>query len=679
MNQPADNNRIEARSYQPYVPPVAERRWRVWHLVAAAVGAIVLLFLLFLFTARSVSLKFSDPPVAVDIDRGFSISLQGVWLLLPGTYRVQAEAEGCLPLEAEITVNGDRNQEHALTFTPLPGIIDFTSEPPGATVKVDGREIGVTPLDDADVDAGSRDVVFSHPRYQTFATTWTVKGRRAEETLSATLTPNWGFVSVSSEPAGANILVDGTDSGQVTPATIEIIAGEREVAVAKPGFRSIRQRIVIGASQRDTLETFKLIQADAGLSVATSPAGAGITINGDYMGQSPLSVELKSGQTYTVEAYLRGHGRASTRVNLAKDEQKAVSLALTRETGQVIVAARPANARLVINGREHGSANATITLPTEPHTLEISLPGYASYTTKVIPRAGLIQTVKVELLTVEEARRSRNKPAYATGDGQQLILLSPSTVQLGASRREPGRRANENLRDVPLKRLFYLATRETTNAQFRGFANGHDSGEFEGQKMNKDDQPVVNVSWHDAALYCNWLSEKEGLPKFYREEFGKVTGINASAHGYRLPTEAEWAWAARHVEDGKPQLRFPWGDQMPPPDRHGNYADRAASHLVGRTILQYNDNHVVTAPVGSYKPNHKGIYDLGGNVAEWVNDFYGPAEGVTDPMGPGSGEYHVISGSSFMHGTITDLRLAFRDYGIEGRRDVGFRIARFAE
>ncbi|MCY4058892.1 MAG: SUMF1/EgtB/PvdO family nonheme iron enzyme, partial [Gammaproteobacteria bacterium] len=150
--------------------------------------------------------------------------------------------------------------------------------------------------------------------------------------------------------------------------------------------------------------------------------------------------------------------------------------------------------------------------------------------------------------------------------------------------------------------------------------------------------------------------------------------------GYRLPTEAEWAWSARHVGAAK-LLRFPWGDQLPPPDKHGNYADQSAAHTVGRIIFGYNDNYIASAPVGTFPPNNKGVYDLGGNVAEWVHDFYEIPDGssVVDPLGPRQGDYHVIRGASWMHGTVSDLRLSGRDYGIDGRPDVGFRIARFAE
>ena len=103
--------------------------------------------------------------------------------------------------------------------------------------------------------------------------------------------------------------------------------------------------------------------------------------------------------------------------------------------------------------------------------------------------------------------------------------------------------------------------------------------------------------------------------------------------------------------------------------------------LVGRAIFGYNDNQIVSAPVATFPADARGMFDLGGNVAEWTNDFYEipPDSPVRDPLGPDSGDYHVIRGSSWMNGTITELRLTFRDYGTDGRQDLGFRIARFAE
>jgi formylglycine-generating enzyme required for sulfatase activity len=270
-----------------------------------------------------------------------------------------------------------------------------------------------------------------------------------------------------------------------------------------------------------------------------------------------------------------------------------------------------------------------------------------------------------------------------TGLDQELRLILPGEFTMGSSRREQGRRTNETLRPVQLSKAYYLGTREVTNAEFRAFRASHDSGAFSGQSLDDDDQPVVDVAWEDVAQYLNWLSIRDGLQPVYEEANGVWKPVRPLRNGYRLPTEAEWAWAARFAEQSEP-LIFPWGAALPPPDRFGNFADLAAASLLSTTLVTYNDGFAVAAPVGSFAANTVGIFDLGGNVAEWIQDYYeigrSDSAGVSvDPLGPEDGRFHVIRGPSWRSATVTDLRLAARDYGDEPEDYVGFRIARNLE
>jgi formylglycine-generating enzyme required for sulfatase activity len=253
---------------------------------------------------------------------------------------------------------------------------------------------------------------------------------------------------------------------------------------------------------------------------------------------------------------------------------------------------------------------------------------------------------------------------------------------MGSPRRESGRRANESQRPVELRRRYYLATLEVTNAEFRAFNPAHRSGYVGQNTLERDKQPVVAISWQEAAAYCNWLSKQDGLPAAYENKGGRLTPVQPMNTGYRMPTEAEWEWAARANRDGS-QRKYPWGDTLPVPAGAGNFGDRNAQPLLQIVIDGYDDGNPVTAPVGSYAPNALGYYDVAGNVAEWTSDLYTVQPPVSaaavDPLAVGSGKLYVIRGSSWRHATVTELRAAFRDFGEGGRDDVGMRIARYAE
>ncbi|MEM6606093.1 MAG: SUMF1/EgtB/PvdO family nonheme iron enzyme, partial [Pseudomonadota bacterium] len=178
-----------------------------------------------------------------------------------------------------------------------------------------------------------------------------------------------------------------------------------------------------------------------------------------------------------------------------------------------------------------------------------------------------------------------------------------------------------------------------------------------------------------------WLSSREGLAPFYMEQQGIIVGFDKSSTGYRLPSEAEWAWVARI--NGESLQRFTWGEDFPPKEVTENVADNSSAYVTGRILRGYDDGYVVSAPVASFKANHRGVFDLGGNVSEWVHDVYKiPASsGVvqTDPLGGQRGDNYTLRGASWALGRLPELRLSYRDYGEAGRDDVGFRVARYAE
>jgi formylglycine-generating enzyme required for sulfatase activity len=378
-----------------------------------------------------------------------------------------------------------------------------------------------------------------------------------------------------------------------------------------------------------------------------------------------------------------GYEPAQRSVPIKAGERSGVDVALKPILGEVTVRGEPADARLFVDGEARGAANQTLSLPSTELTVEVRREGFETFTTKVTPQPGIARVVEFKLQTPEQSRAARVPATLRAHTGIELKRMPIGAFTMGSARREPGRRANEVPRAVTLTRTFYIGVREVTNAEYRQFQTEHLSGVVRDRSLDQDNHPVVNVTWHEAAEFCNWLSAQDGLPAAYAVQGDVLTPILPATTGYRLPTEAEWEWAARY-EAGRATRRYPWGASLPIGPKAGNFADRSSLAVLETALNDYDDGVPTTAPVGSFPPSALGLYDMGGNVTEWVQDFYtvSPDLGgapTTDPTGPATGTRHVVRGSSWRSASIAELRLAWRDYAEGKAQNIGFRIARYAD
>ncbi|MAD29194.1 MAG: hypothetical protein CMP00_05945 [Woeseiaceae bacterium] len=645
---------------------------------------IFLLISLAYFIFNSYSVKFNVIPSDID-----NLSIKGGWfkialgdrvLMKEGSYFLNIEKEGYYPINQSFVVGENQDLNITVNLKELPGLISIYSQLEGSSTITLADSVAINSLiESKKMEPGQYLLTIESERFLPFEDTIQVIGKNIQQHIYVDLIPKWAKISIDSIPSGATVINDSTEIGY-TPTDIELIEGNHELSIMKDGFKTQDLNISVTANSAQKLERIILAPANAQLSVDTIPQGANIKVNNRYRGQTPMILSLLPDEEYIIEFSISGFNSQQRKVRLGQAQNEAIKIDLAARLGNVIISVEPKDAEIYINNQKQGSGFLDINLPTTNHELTIKREGFGSYKRKILPRLNYPQKINISLLSDEEIRLSNLEYQITNSQGQVMKRIEPGIFTMGASRREMGRRANEVIQSVQLTKPFYIGVKEVTNKEFSKFRALDSSISDIHPSLLADNNPVVSIDWSDAVEYCNWLSSIEGLDPVYTKRFEKWEKIKPMPNGYRLPTEAEWAWAIRY-EAKKSTTAFPWGNRLPPRRNFGNFADVAAKNITLNIISNYNDGYASTSPVGTFKPNSLGIYDGSGNVSEWISDYYsiatpGLSQVSVDPDGPNYGNNYVIRGSSWRHANITNLRGSYRDFGSSGKIDVGFRLAR---
>jgi len=246
----------------------------------------------------------------------------------------------------------------------------------------------------------------------------------------------------------------------------------------------------------------------------------------------------------------------------------------------------------------------------------------------------------------------------------EMVLVEAGTFEMGSS---AGRPEEQPVHTVSITRPFYIARYAVTFEEYDRFCEDTDRQQAEDRGRGRGRLPVINVTWYGAVAYCNWLSQREGLTPCYSGS-GKSTECDFSANGYRLPTEAEWEYAAR---GGHKSLGYLYAGSNDP-DEVAWYGANPGDGM---------------HPVGQKKPNELGLHDMSGNLFEWCWDWYGDdyyaSSPSADPTGPPTPKVTTVRGgervrrSGSWREEADSVRTTARSFDYASYvGDTGFRLVR---
>lgn len=554
--------------------------------------------------------------------------------LQAGRYTLSIRKKDFAVWEEPVEIEALKLSEISVDLKTTYGSIAIESQPEGAEVFVGGRKAGETPLTIDRAETGARQIEVRKEGY----TSWKqgIKVAAGEKVkLIADLKTARGNLNVSSQPPDADVFVDGKKQG-ATPLVFSVLPGMREVEIRKDGYVAWRKNVNVAAGGEIDLAA-QLKTATGGLNVSSKPTKAEVYIDGKPRGQTPLVLSnISAGQVKIVvkKNCYREEGKT---ISIREGRTEKVRFSLKSECGELSVKSVPEGAGWYLDDQYQGVTPETVQDVKEgDHIVRITKEKYIDWVGKIHIRPGQRLPVTANL---DKALPNPGDTYRDPATGMDFVWVHQGCYLMGSEADEVGRDSDEGPRHEVCVEGFWMGKYEVTQAQWGRVMGANPSFFNKGGSY-----PVDSVSWKEVQGFIQ-----------------KLNAMSAPGIRYRLPSEAEWEYACR--SGGKDDIYS------------GGIRDRALAWHKGNSKR-------TTHPVGEKAPNRIGLYDMSGNLYEWVEDAYledaykqhRQQNPVVDAGGSAS---RVIRGGSWKQGD-EECRCAGRNNSAmdSSNYEMGFRLVR---
>ncbi len=508
------------------------------------------------------------------------------------------------------------------------GSLVVETDPEGAMVLLEGRMLR-SPAHFAAVNAGERSARVMLPGYEPAVIPLRITPGGEARPAKILLKRSLGAVRVESEPTGCEFEIrDGKEvmrSGKTPADFSDFATGAYEIVMRHA---TDEKRAPLEVKSGETIP-ISIRFGSANYLISSTPQGAEIFADGKSIGTAPCEAVLNEGE-HVLSARYRGWPAQERTVRAESGPDAGVAFAFP--FGRAKITSAPAGAAVFADEKEIGRTPLLIDeLEPGERIYELKLAGYRN--------AKLVAAVKA---------------------GEQVFVGARFERRPVPRRDEPWENAL-GMKFVPVGDVL-MSVWPVRVKDFQAFCAANARTPLPVDFVQDENHPAVRVNWEDARAFCQWLTEHEVKSERLAE-----------GQSYRMPTDAEWSAAAGiTAESGAtPEERdgrvreFAWGKAWPPPQRWGNFADTSLKRQP--FIAGYADGFPQTSPVGSFAANKIGLFDMSGNVWQWVEDSY--------HGGPQRKDWGVLRGGSWGTHKQEELRLGYRDVVDRSERDVifGFR------